>query len=139
MGPASALAMARKRGYDLVEVSPGANPPVCKIMDYGKYRYRQEKQATKKRVSHLKEMKFTIKIEKHDFETKMRHIQKFLEKGDKVRASIFFRGREIVHKDQGEKLLRNVAEKVSDIAKIDQQPKLKGKVMQMLLVAESQK
>ncbi len=139
MGPASALAMARRRDYDLVEVSPGADPPVCKIMDYGKYRYRQEKQAVKRHVSRLKEMKFTIKIEKHDFETKMRHIESFLKKGDKVRVSIFFRGREIVHSDQGEKLLRKVAEKVSGIAKIDQQPKLKGKVMQMLLVAESQK
>jgi len=134
------LALARERGLDLVEVAPQANPSVCRVMDFGKYQYQQEKKQRKgKQRSRLKEMKFTIKIEEHDFNTKMRRVRTFLEKGHPVRVSIFFRGREIVHKDRGHTLLQRVADQVSEIAKVDGRPKAKGKVLQMLLVPDNQR
>jgi len=135
MPAAAAVALAKERGLDLVEVASQSQPIVCKIIDYGKYHYRQEKRERKQRHrSRLKEMKFTIKIGEHDFETKMSRVREFLSHGDTVRVTIFFRGREIVHVARGRDLLTRVATQVSDIARVDEEPKTKGKVLQMLLV-----
>jgi translation initiation factor IF-3 len=139
MAIADALALAKDRGLDLVEVAPQAKPPVCKIVDYGKYVYQKEKRERKqKHRSRLKEMKFTIKIGEHDFQTKMKRVRKFLTEGDMVRITIFFRGREIVHKSRGHDLLKRVATDLSDIARVEEDPKAKGKVLQMLLVPTQQ-
>lgn len=135
MPTAAAVTLAKERGLDLVEVASQAKPIVCKIIDYGKYHYRQEKRERKQRHrSRLKEMKFTIKIGEHDFETKMSRVREFLTHGDAVRVTIFFRGREIVHATRGRDLLARVAAQVSDIARVEEEPKAKGKVLQMLLV-----
>jgi translation initiation factor IF-3 len=135
MPTAEAVALAKGRGLDLVEVASQSQPLVCKIIDYGKYHYRQEKRERKQRHrSRLKEMKFTIKIGEHDFDTKMNRVREFLSHGDTVRVTIFFRGREIVHVTRGRDLLARVAQQVSDIARVDEEPKAKGKVLQMLLV-----
>jgi len=140
MATAEALALAKERGLDLVEVATQSKPTVCKIVDYGKYHYRLEKRdrKQKKRVR-LKEMKFTIKIGEHDFQTKMRRVRTFLSHGNPVRITIFFRGREIVHASRGRDLLKRVADDVSDIARVDEEPKAKGKVLQMMLVPLQQR
>lgn len=135
-----ALVLARERGLDLVEVASQTTPTVCKIVDYGKYHYQQEKRLRKqKHRSRLKEMKFTIKIGEHDFETKMKRVREFLNRGDTVRISIFFRGREIVHASRGQDLMKRVAEQVNDIARAEGKPKAKGKLLQMLLVPNQQR
>lgn len=136
---ADALALAKERGLDLVEVAPQTKPTVCKIVDYGKYNYQQEKRERKqKHRSRLKEMKFTIKIGEHDFQTKMKRVRKFLTLGDMVRVTIFFRGREIVHSSRGRDLLKKVAEELSDISRVEEEPKARGKILQMLLVPTQQ-
>lgn len=135
MATPDAVALAKERGLDLVEVASQSEPRVCKIVDYGKYHYQQAKRDRKQQHrSRLKEMKFTIKIGEHDFQTKMKRVRKFLTDGDMVRVSIFFRGREIVHASRGRDLLKRVADELSDIARIDEQPKARGKILQMLLV-----
>ena len=133
-----AIAIAKEKGLDLVEVSPQAKPVVCKIVDYGKYHYQQEKRERKgKHRSKLKEVKFTIKIGEHDFQTKMNRVRQFLSKGDVVRVSIFFRGREIVHASRGRELLKRVQEEVSDIARAEGNPTARGKILQLLIVPTS--
>jgi translation initiation factor IF-3 len=140
MPTARALTLARERGLDLVEVASEIKPTVCKIVDSGKYHYRLEKRDRKQRKrSRLKEMKFTIKIGEHDFQTKMRHVRTFLSRGDPVRVTIYFRGREIVHVSRGHDLLKRVAEQVSDVARVDEEPKERGKILQMLLVPMQQR
>jgi len=140
MPPEEALALAKERGLDLVEVASQATPIVCKIVNYGKYHYQQEKRLRKqKHRSRLKEMKFTIKIGDHDFQTKMKRVREFLTRGDTVRVTIFFRGREIVHATRGQDLMKRVAQEVDDIARVDGKPKAKGKVLQMLLVPSQQR
>ncbi|MCK4570870.1 translation initiation factor IF-3 [Candidatus Bipolaricaulota bacterium] len=130
-----AIAIAKEKGLDLVEVAPLAKPVVCKIVDYGKYHYQQEKSERKgKHRSKLKEVKFTIKIGEHDFQTKMNRVRQFLGKGDVVRVSIFFRGREIVHASRGRELLKRVQEEVSDIARAEGNPTARGKILQLLVV-----
>jgi translation initiation factor IF-3 len=130
-----AIAIAKEKGLDLVEVAPLAKPVVCKIVDYGKYHYQQEKSERKtKHRSKLKEIKFTIKIGEHDFQTKMNRVREFLGKGDVVRVSIFFRGREIVHASRGRELLKRVQEQVSDIARAEGDPMARGKILQLLIV-----
>ena len=127
--------LAREKGLDLVEVAPQASPPVCRIVDYGKYHYQQEKRDRKqKRRTKLKEVKFTIKIGEHDFQTKLNRARQFLSKGDMVRVSIFFRGREVVHASRGREMLKRVEEKVNDIARVEGQPSAKGRILQMMLV-----
>jgi len=134
-----ARSLAREKGLDLVEVAPQARPPVCKIVDYGKYHYQQEKRDRKsKHRSKLKEVKFTIKIGEHDFQTKLKRARSFLEKGDIVRVSIFFRGREIVHASRGRDLLKRVEEEVSDLARMEGNPTARGKILQMMLVPTQQ-
>ncbi|MCK5245364.1 translation initiation factor IF-3 [Candidatus Bipolaricaulota bacterium] len=133
-----AIAIAKEKGLDLVEVSPQAKPVVCKIVDYGKYHYQQEKRERKgKHRSKLKEIKFTIKIGEHDFQTKMNRVRQFLGKGDVVRVSIFFRGREIVHASRGRELLKRVQEEVGDIARAEGNPTARGKILQLLIVPTS--
>lgn len=132
---AKAIQEARSRNLDLVEVAPQAQPVVCRLVNFGKYRYRQEKREKKRQhVSKLKEIRMTTQIEKHDLETKLRHIRKFLEHDDKVRITVVFRGREIVHIDRGRDLLHRIAKETADIAKVDQYPKERGRSLQMLLV-----
>jgi translation initiation factor IF-3 len=132
-----ALDLAQERGLDLVEVAPNANPPVCRIMDYGKYRYQQQKkqqEARKKQTTvQIKEIKVRPKTDEHDFNTKVKHVRRFLESGDRCKVTVFFRGREIVHKDRGQDILQRVYEAVEDIAKMEQEPKSEGRTMNILL------
>ncbi len=129
--------MAGEQGLDLVEVAPKAEPPVCRIMDYGKYQYQQKKkqqEARKKQVQiQLKEVKFRPKTDEHDFQTKVRHIRRFLEGGDRCKVTVFFRGREIVHKDKGMEILTRVRQELEEIAKVDQVPKFEGRTMSMVV------
>lgn len=132
-----ALDMARERGLDLVEVQPNAVPPVCRLMDYGKYRYeesRRERESRKRQKTFdLKEIRLRPKIDDHDLETKGRQAQRFLEAGDKVKMSVLFRGREIAHQDIGKGLLDRLAQQLSGVATIDQAPHLEGRTMVMFL------
>jgi len=138
-----ALDIARKRELDLVLVAPGAKPPVCRIMDYGKYRYEQqkkEKEARKKqRVINVKEVRFSPGIGDHDFNTKLRNARKFLENGDKVKASVRFRGRAITHKELGRDVLERLAEEVKDIATVESKARMEGRQMFMMLAPASEK
>ncbi|MCX6094278.1 MAG: translation initiation factor IF-3 [Candidatus Bipolaricaulota bacterium] len=130
-----AIALAKEKGLDLVEVAPQATPPVCRLVDFGKFHYQQEKKERKqKHRSKLKEIKFTIKIGEHDFQTKLARVREFLSHGDMVRISIFFRGREIVHASRGHDLLKRVEEEVKDIARVEGQPMAKGKILQIMIV-----
>lgn len=132
-----ALQIARERGLDLVEVQPNAVPPVCRLMDYGKYRYeesRRERESRKRqRTVELKEIRMRPRIDTHDFQTKVRQAQQFLEDGAKVRVTVLFRGREIAHQELGERLLQRMAEQLRDKASLDQPPHLEGRTMVMLL------
>jgi len=129
--------MALEQDLDLVEVAPQADPPVCRIMDYGKYKYEQavqKKEARKKQsLVVVKEMKMRPKIDTHDYETKKGHVVRFLQQGAKVKMTIMFRGRETVHPELGQRLLDRLSEEVSDIAKVDTPPKLDGRNMTMVL------
>jgi translation initiation factor IF-3 len=137
VGVQEALAYADRLNLDLVEVAPMATPPVCKVMDYGKYRYEQEQKAKEARKRQttisIKEIKLRPKIDDHDFETKKGHVERFLKKGDKVKLTIMFRGRELVHPHLGEKLLRRMAEELVDIGEVESQPNLDGRNMVMML------
>lgn len=132
-----AIAIAKEGGFDLVEVAATAEPPVCRIMDYGKFKYetQKKKQEAKKRqtVIQIKEIKVRPKTDDHDYETKVRHIRRFLEDGDRCKVTVFFRGREIVHKDRGLTILERVVEDLKDIARVDQEPRAEGRTLQMLL------
>jgi translation initiation factor IF-3 len=141
MHPRQALAIAVEAGLDLVEVSPTAKPPVCRIMDYGKYRYEQSKkqQEAKKKQSvvEVKEIKLRPKTEKHDLEFKLKNIRKFLEQKNRVKITLRFRGREIVYADTiGVEVLNRMAEDLADVAVIIQSPKLEGRQMSMLVGAK---
>jgi len=124
-------------GLDLVEVAPESNPPVCRIMDYGKYRYEQSKKAKdakkKQTVIQIKEIKMRPKTDEHDLEFKTRHIEKFLKEGNKTKVTMIFRGREVMHTNLGRKLLDKVAEDLKDTAIVEQLPRLEGKNMVMIL------
>ncbi len=128
---------ADRLNLDLVEVAPQADPPVCKVMDYGKYRYEQEqkaKEARKKQTTiNIKEIKLRPKIDEHDFQTKKGHVERFLKKGDKVKVTIMFRGRELVHPHLGEKLLRRMAEELEELGEIESEPNLDGRNMVMMM------
>jgi translation initiation factor IF-3 len=132
-----ALAEAVKAGLDLVEVSPTAAPPVCRIMDYGKFRYQQSKkvQVSKKSqtVIQVKEIRLRPKTEEHDLEVKIKHVKKFLEQHNKVKISMMFRGREIAYTDIGRKIMEDIKNTLADGCVIDQQPKLEGRNMIMIL------
>ena len=132
-----ALAYADRLNLDLVEVAPMATPPVCKVMDYGKYRYEQEQKAKEARKHQttisIKEIKLRPKIDDHDFDTKKGHVERFLKKGDKVKLTIMFRGRELVHPHLGERLLRRMAADLVDIGEVESEPNLDGRNMVMML------
>jgi translation initiation factor IF-3 len=132
-----ALAAAVQRGLDLVEVAPLARPPVVKIMDYGKFKFEQAKAARaakkKQHVIHLKEVKFRPGIDDHDFEFKTRHAREFLQEGNKVKVTMMYRGRQMAHIDLGREVLDRVATELKDLAKIEQEPKLEGRNMSMVL------
>lgn len=132
-----ALQMARDAGLDLVEVASTAEPPVCRIMDYGKFKYeaQKKKQEAKKRqaVFEIKEIKLRPKTDEHDYQTKVKHIRRFIDEGDRCKVTIFFRGREIVHKDRGQTMLDRVVEDTKDIAKVEQEPRAEGRTLHMML------
>lgn len=136
MGIASALKAAEERGLDLVEVDPRSEPPVCKIIDYGKYKYRQKKRLHEahKRHVHSKEIRLGPKTAKHDVEFKIKHARKFLERGDKVLVTMRFRGRELAHTEIGKELLEYFVSQLTDIAKIEKAPKLQQKRLTVLIV-----
>ncbi len=133
-----ALQMARDAGLDLVEVAATAEPPVCRIMDYGKFKYetQKKKQEAKKKqvVVEIKEIKLRPKTDEHDYQTKLKHIRRFVEDGDRCKVTIFFRGREIVHKDRGQTMLDRVVEDTKDIAKVEQEARAEGRTLQMMIV-----
>ncbi|MCL6583547.1 MAG: translation initiation factor IF-3 [bacterium] len=136
-----AIEMAEERGLDLVEVAPAATPPVCKIMDYGKYKYQQHKRAQEskkhQKVIHIKEIKLRPKTEEHDFQFKKEHVRKFLLDGNKVKVTVVFRGREMTHFEIGEELLNRMAKEVEGEGLIEQPPKKEGRNMTLLLVAKN--
>ncbi len=137
MSPKEALKIALERNLDLVEVAPNANPPVCRIMDFGKYKYEQskkEREARKKqRIINVKEVKLRPNIEDHDFMTKTKNAIRFLKNGDKVKVTIMFRGREITHPEIGKELCLRLANEVKDLAKIEKEAKVEGRNMVMVL------
>ena len=142
MSSAEGLRIAAEREMDLVKIAPGSNPPVCKIMDYGKFRFEQtkkEKEAKKnQRVVEIKEIRMSPGIGDNDFNTKLKNAQKFLNDGDRVKVSVRFRGREMAHTDIGAVLLKKFAEKCSEIANMDKAPKLEGRNMSMFLSPKPQ-
>lgn len=137
MGVPEALERAEGIGLDLVEVAPNAKPPVCKIMDYGKYLYEEKKktQEAKKRQTQIqvKEIKFRPHTDDHDLETKVKHVRRFIEDGDRCKVTVFFRGREMAHKDRGQMVLDRVVEMLADVAKVDQTSRLEGRTMHIML------
>ncbi len=138
-----ALDMAANANLDLVLVAPNAKPPVCRIMDYGKYRYEQQKKDKEARknqkIINLKEVRLSPGIEEHDYNTKLRNARKFLEKGDKVKASIRFRGRAITHKELGQRVLEKLAEDCKDVSTIESRPKMEGRSMFLILAPTNEK
>ena len=134
---ADALSMAQKVGLDLVEVAPNSDPPVCRVMDYGKYRYQQNKklQDAKKSqtIIQVKEIRIRPKTEEHDLSTKIKHIKKFLSQGDKVKVAMMFRGREIAYTEIGRKMMEEIKAALEGISAIDQQPRLEGRNMIMIV------
>ena len=129
--------MAEEAGLDLVEISPNATPPVCKIMDYGKFKYEQQKRESearkKQKTIEVKEVKFRPNTDTNDYGVKMRNVFKFLDNGDKVKVTLRFRGREMAHQNLGRELLERVAEDVKDIGKIENMPKMEGRQMGMMI------
>ena len=138
-----AIAIAEERNLDLVEVAPNSNPPVCRIMDYGKHKYKVSKKAHEakknQKVVHVKEVKFRPNTDQHDFDFKLKHVQRFLENGDKAKVVIFFKGREIVHREFGQKVLERIAEKTEEIAVIEQEAKQEGRTLVIILAPKNVK
>ena len=132
--------MAREAGLDLVEVAPTERPPVCKIMDYGKFRYAQSKKsATKPHQQKLKEIRVRPKTGEHDIETKINQARKFLEHNDKVLLNVLFRGRELQHIEEGQRIILHMLERLADVAKIEKPPSMEGKRMTALLAPRTTK
>jgi translation initiation factor IF-3 len=134
---ADALAKAQEAGLDLVEISPNATPPVCKLLDYGKYKYQEQKKQAearkKQKVVEVKEIKFRPMIDDHDYQVKMRSMQRFFEEGDKVKVTLRFRGREMAHQELGVQLLNRVKDDTVKLAKVDSEPRVEGRQMVMVL------
>jgi translation initiation factor IF-3 len=137
----AALEKARENGLDLVEVAPNVDPPVCRIMDYSKYKYEQEKKRKlakkKQHVVHLKEVRFKAQIDEHDYQVKLKHIKEFLERKDKVRVSLRLRGREMAHTELGMELMARVANDVAALGEMDSPPKLMGRTIMMTLTPKT--
>jgi len=136
-----AMKIAEEKGLDLVEVAPNSQPPVCRVMNYGKYKYQQNKRIQEARkhqtVIHVKEVKVRPRTEEHDFQTKLRHVKRFLDEGNKVKISILFRGREIAHPEFGKEMLNRFVEGLKDLMVIEQAPRLEGRNMVMILSPKS--
>lgn len=134
---AEALQYAESQGVDLVEVAPDAAPPVCRVMDFGKYKYelqKKQQEGRKKQTSiQLKEIKFRPKTDEHDFQTKLKHVRRFLDAGDKCKVTVAFRGREMMHKNRGENVLKKILEVLGETVKVDQQPSMEGRTIHMIL------
>ena len=134
---AEALQTAQEAGLDLVEISPNAAPPIVKILDYGKYKYQEQKKAAearkKQKVVEVKELKYRPMIDDHDYDVKMRAMQRFFEEGDKVKVTLRFRGREMAHQELGTRLLNRVKEDTTKIAKVEMEPRFEGRQMIMIL------
>jgi translation initiation factor IF-3 len=132
-----ALHIAREHDLDLVEVAPNANPPVCKIMDFGKFKYEQDvrRKESRRKTSNvvIKEMKFRPKIDEHDYTTKTKHVERFLNEGSKVKITIMFRGREMAHPELGKRILDRIAEQVKDVGNVEAAPRVDGRNMLMVL------
>ncbi|EEB70518.1 translation initiation factor IF-3 [Ruegeria sp. R11] len=141
--PAKAMQLAEEAGLDLVEISPNANPPVCKIMDYGKFKYEQQKRESearkKQKIIEVKEVKFRPNTDTHDYQVKMKNVFKFLENGDKVKVTLRFRGREMAHQNLGRDLLLRVAEDIKELGKVENMPKMEGRQMIMMIAPLPQK
>lgn len=137
MKTADAIAKADAQGLDLVEVSPNTDPPVCKILDYGKFKYEAQKKKNeakkKQKIIEVKEIKLRPNIDEHDYQVKMRNVQKFLDEGDKVKVTMRFRGREMAHQELGVNVLNRVRDDTEDVAKIEAFPKLEGRQMIMVI------
>ncbi len=133
----SARRIAEERELDLVEVAPNANPPVCRIMDYGKYRYQQAKKHSKHKTITLKEVKVRPQINDHDLQFKIKNVKKFLEHGNKVKITMIFRGREIVHKDNAQRIFDRIVEEASEKGNVENKPKMEGNRMVMILAPKS--
>jgi translation initiation factor IF-3 len=137
MAPQQALAIARQKGLDLVEVAPNAQPPVCRIMDFGKYQYQEQKRTREARkhqkVIEVKEIKFRPKVDEHDYQFKKKHIERFLADGDKVKATIFFRGREIAHPEIGRRILERLIQELAEVALAESMPRMEGNTMHTIL------
>jgi translation initiation factor IF-3 len=135
--PGRAMQLAEEAGLDLVEISPNATPPVCKIMDFGKFKYETQKKEAearkKQKIIEIKEVKFRPNTDTHDYEVKMRNVVRFLEEGDKVKVTLRFRGREMAHQDLGRLLLDRVAEDVKELGKIESMPRVEGRQMVMMI------
>ncbi len=131
------MQLAADAGLDLVEISPNANPPVCKIMDFGKFKYEQQKRESearkKQKIIEVKEVKFRPNTDTHDYDVKMKNVYKFLEKGDKVKVTLRFRGREMAHQNLGRELLERVAEDIKELGKVENMPKMEGRQMIMMI------
>jgi translation initiation factor IF-3 len=141
MPPQQALVIARERGLDLVEVSPTAQPPVCRITDYGRYQYQEQKrsrQAKKhQKTIDIKEIKFRPKVDEHDYQFKKKHVERFLAHGDKVKATIFFRGREMAHPEFGRHILDRLVEELAEIATQETMPRMEGNQMHTILTSKT--
>ncbi len=137
MPPPQALVVARSKGLDLVEISPTAVPPVCRIMDFGKYQYEQQKRTRAARkhqkIIEVKEIKFRPKVDEHDYQFKKKHIERFLEDGDKVKATIFFRGREMAHPEIGRRILERLTGELGEMVVVETIPKKEGNQMHTIL------
>jgi len=137
MPPPSALAIAKQKGLDLVEISPTAVPPVCRIMDFGKYQYQEQKRSREakkhQRVIEVKEIKFRPKVDEHDYDFKKKHIERFLADGDKVKATIFFRGREMTRQGLGRQLLTKLIQEIGDKAIVENMPRQEGNTLHAIL------
>jgi translation initiation factor IF-3 len=140
MTPREAIVLAEEVGLDLVEISPNADPPVCKILDYGKYKYEQQKKAAEARkhqkVIELKEIKLRPNIDDHDFEIKMKSAKAFLGEGDKVKITLRFRGREMAHQELAHAVIKRVREELDALAKVESEPSFEGRQMIMILAAK---
>jgi len=138
MKTGDALRRAQAYGIDLVEISPTAKPPMCRIMDYGKYKYDQEKKKKEQKKhqvqTKLKEVKFRVNVGEHDYETKMRNLRKFIEHGDRVKVSLMFRGRENAHRELGFEVIKRVCTDTADLTTVDQAPRLQGRFISAILV-----
>lgn len=138
-----ALELAEQKNLDLVKIAPQAAPPVCKIIDYGKYRFEQSKrekeQRRNQRVVEIKEVRLSLNIDTHDFETKKNHAVRFISEGNKVKASIRFRGREMGHPELGTEIMKRFAEAMGEVANVERQPKLEGRTMLMFLAPKPAK